>query len=241
MPNFKSVVILTGAGISAESGIKTFRAADGLWENHRVEDVASPEGFFRDPELVHHFYNIRRNQLLHDGISPNKAHFALAELETHFSGNFLLITQNIDNLHEQGGSKKLHHMHGEILQMRCSWSGQVYPILQDLSVKEHCLCCDKPGRLRPNIVWFGEMPLFMDEISTALDQCDLFIAIGTSGNVYPAAGFVQAAAQAGAHTVEINLEPSAMQSAFDEAHYGLASDEVPIFVNNLLTAKGDHN
>ncbi len=241
MSDFKSVVILTGAGISAESGIKTFRAADGLWENHRVEDVASPEGFSRDPELVHQFYNTRRNQLLHDGISPNKAHFALAELETHFSSNFLLITQNIDNLHEQSGSKKVCHMHGEILQMRCSRSGQVFPILQDLSVNEYCSCCNKPGYLRPNIVWFGEVPLFMDEIYTALDQCDLFVAIGTSGNVYPAAGFAQVAGKAGARTVEINLEPSAVQSAFNEARYGLASEKVPAFVNNLLAAEDNCN
>ena len=231
---YQSIVVLTGAGISAESGINTFRASDGLWENHKVEDVATPEGFEADPELVQRFYNERRNQLLHDGIKPNPAHSALAELEKGFNGDFLLVTQNIDNLHEQAGSENLIHMHGEILKCHCSESQAVFPIESDLNVSDLCPCCDKPGLLRPHIVWFGEMPLEMDRIFNALEECDLFIAIGTSGNVYPAAGFVQQARHNGAHTIEINLEPSSVQSTFAEHRYGAASKMVPEFVAELL-------
>ena len=230
----QSIVVLTGAGISAESGIKTFRDSDGLWENYRVEEVASPEGFAADPALVHRFYNLRRHNLLHGGIEPNPAHLALARLEQEFPGEFLLVTQNIDNLHERAGSKRLIHMHGEILKIRCSGSGQVYPLDRDLSVQDRCQCCNEPGRLRPHVVWFGEMPVEMDLIYAALDSCDLFISIGTSGNVYPAAGFVKVARAAGAHTLEINLEPSAVESAFHEHIYGLAGEEVPDFTDKLL-------
>ena len=230
----QSIVVLTGAGISAESGIKTFRDIGGLWENYRVEEVASPGGFAADPVLVHRFYNLRRHNLLHGGIDPNPAHKALARLEREFPGDFLLVTQNIDNLHERAGSSRMVHMHGEILKMRCSASGRVYPIDHDLSVEDRCECCNAPGRLRPHVVWFGEMPMEMDLIYAALDSCDLFISIGTSGNVYPAAGFVQVAHAAGAHTVEINLEPSAVESAFHEHIYGLAGEEVPNFTDRLL-------
>ncbi|MGM1329536.1 NAD-dependent deacylase, partial [Klebsiella michiganensis] len=206
------VVVLTGAGISAESGIKTFRAADGLWEEHRVEDVATPEGFARDPALVQAFYNDRRRQLQGPDIVPNAAHQALARLEEALGDRFLLVTQNIDNLHERAGNRRVIHMHGELLKVRCSWSGP----------------------LRPHVVWFGEMPLDMDEIYLALAECDIFIAIGTSGHVYPAAGFVHEARLQGAHTVELNLEPSQVGSEFAEKHYGLASEEVPRFVEKLL-------
>lgn len=230
----KSIAVLTGAGISAESGIKTFRDIGGLWENYRVEEVASPEGFAADPMLVHRFYNLRRHNLLHGGIDPNPAHKALARLEQEFPGDFLLVTQNIDDLHERAGSLRMVHMHGEILKMRCSVSGQVFPIDHDLSVEDRCECCREPGRLRPHVVWFGEMPMEMNLIYAALDSCDLFISIGTSGNVYPAAGFVQVAHAAGAHTVEINLEPSAVESAFHEHIYGLAGEEVPNFTDRLL-------
>ena len=230
----KSIVVLTGAGISAESGIKTFRDIGGLWENYRVEEVASPEGFTADPVLVHRFYNLRRHNLLHGGIDPNPAHKALARLEQEFPGDFLLVTQNIDNLHERAGSLQMVHMHGEILKMCCSVSGHVYPIDHDLSVEDRCECCREPGRLRPHVVWFGEMPMEMDLIYAALDSCDLFISIGTSGNVYPAAGFVQVAHAAGAHTVEINLEPSAVESDFHEHIYGLASEKVPDFTDKLF-------
>ncbi|GAA4097886.1 Sir2 family NAD+-dependent deacetylase [Zhongshania borealis] len=231
---YKRVVVLTGAGISAESGIQTFRAADGLWEEHRVEDVATPEGFDANPELVQRFYNQRRQQLLSTAVQVNPAHIALAEFERNFQGEYLLVTQNIDDLHERAGSSKLIHMHGELLKMRCSYSGVVYPITADINSDERCVCCGLRGGLRPHIVWFGEMPLAMDEIYCALEQCDLFIAVGTSGNVYPAAGFVQAAASVGAHTIEVNLEPSAVQSAFSQTRYGLASVELPVLLNELL-------
>ncbi|WP_373087415.1 Sir2 family NAD+-dependent deacetylase [Zhongshania sp.] len=231
---YQRVVVLTGAGISAESGIKTFRAAGGLWEEHRVDDVATPEGFAANPGLVQRFYNERRRQLLSAAVSVNPAHLALAEFERKFSGELLLVTQNIDDLHERAGSQKLIHMHGELLKMQCSYSGVVYPIATDISADARCVCCGLCGSLRPHIVWFGEMPLGMDAIYTALEQCDLFIAVGTSGNVYPAAGFVQAAASVGAHTIEVNLEPSAVQSAFLETRYGLASVEVPRLFNELL-------
>lgn len=228
------IVVLTGAGISAESGIQTFRAADGLWESHRVEEVATPEGFARDPALVQRFYNQRRQQLLSEAIQANAAHRALARLEQEFSGEFLLVTQNIDDLHERAGSKNLIHMHGELLKMRCSFSEQVFDIRGDLSTDMLCPCCGQAGRLRPHIVWFGEMPLKMDTIYRALAGCDLFLSIGTSGHVYPAAGFVEQARQAGARTVEINLEPSLVESSFDAHLYGKAGEVLPGFVEDLL-------
>jgi NAD-dependent deacetylase len=232
--NTRSIVVLTGAGISAESGIQTFRAADGLWENHRVEDVASPEGFANDPELVHRFYNARRQQLLAPSMKPNAGHQAVADLEKNFKGEFLLVTQNIDDLHERAGSENIIHMHGELLQMRCIYSDKVFEVREDISVESCCSCCNKPRRLRPNIVWFGEMPKQMDRIFAALAQCDLFLSIGTSGNVYPAAGFVQVAAEVGAHTVEINLEPSTLQSQFDQHIYGRAGEQLPNFVERFF-------
>jgi NAD-dependent deacetylase len=232
MMPFRRIVVLTGAGISAESGIRTFRAADGLWEDHRVEDVATPEAFVRDPVLVHHFYNQRRQQLL-DGIEPNLAHRALADFEKTFNGEFTLVTQNVDNLHEQSGSKSLLHMHGELMQMRCKQSHQVFTCSGDTSVDMPCPCCNQAGNLRPNIVWFGEMPLYMDEIERQLSQCDLFISIGTSGNVYPAAGFYQLAKTYGAHTVELNLEPSSNGSQFDQAIYGPATEVVPAYLESI--------
>lgn len=231
---YESIVVLTGAGISAESGIKTFRAADGLWEEHRIEDVATPEAFIRDPELVQRFYNARRQPLLERSVKPNPAHLALARLEQQFAGQFTLVTQNIDNLHEQAGSRNVLHMHGEILKMQCTRSQQVFPCEHDLQVTDRCDCCNRRGTLRPHIVWFGEMPLFMDEIYARLAECDLFVAVGTSGNVYPAAGFVQVASQHAAETVEINLEPSAVHSAFDTAIYGKAGEELPAWVERLL-------
>jgi len=230
---YQSIVVLTGAGISAESGIRTFRASDGLWEEHRIEDVASPEGFARDPATVHHFYNLRRAQLLHDGIAPNPAHGALAAFEHSFRGDFTLVTQNIDNLHEQAGSTHPLHMHGELLKIRCQNSGRIFDCLEDTSTASVCECCGEPGNLRPHVVWFGEMPLYMDEVYRALDACDLFIAIGTSGNVYPAAGFFEVARAAGAHTVELNLEPSANGSRFHEQRYGPASEVVATYLDEL--------
>ena len=228
----KSIVVLTGAGISAESGIRTFRASDGLWEDHRIEDVATPEGFERNPQLVHHFYNLRRRQLLSPAVRPNPAHTALARLQHRLGDRLLLITQNVDNLHERAGSRDVLHMHGELLKMRCHSSGLVFDIREDLSFDCVCRCCRTPGNLRPHIVWFGEMPFHMPRITQALQQCDLFIAIGTSGNVYPASGFHQTARAAGARTVELNLEPTG--SAFDEHVHGPASAVVPAFLERLL-------
>lgn len=231
---YKKVVVLTGAGISAESGLRTFRDNDGLWENHRVEDVATPEAFIRNPELVYRFYNERRAQLQEPGVKPNKAHKALAEMEDAFGRDFLLVTQNVDNLHEQAGSKNILHIHGELLSARCCATGQDFPYTQSFDGNTPCECCQPHSSIRPNIVWFGEMPLYMEEIYQALTEADLFISIGTSGNVYPAAGLVQEANLYGAHSVELNLEPSAGQNAFAEKHYGKASEIVPGYIQNLL-------
>ncbi len=235
----RRIVVLTGAGISAESGIRTFRGADGLWENHRIEDVATPEAFERDPALVHRFYNERRAQ--HEGwglnerrVEPNAGHLALARFEDEFDGEFLLVTQNIDALHERAGSKNVLHMHGELLTMRCTATGLVQSWLSSSSKQSVCECCGAPGRLRPNIVWFGEMPLYLPEIEAALFASDLFVSIGTSGNVYPAAGFVRLAMAAGARTVELNLEPSANTDCFDEAFYGPGTEVIPRFLDKIL-------
>ena len=230
-----NVVILTGAGVSAESGIKTFRASDGLWENHRIEDVATPEGYERDPTLVQRFYNMRRQQLLGGDVQPNQAHAALARIEQSEQFNVLVVTQNIDNLHERAGTKNIIHMHGELLKCFCTRTQKRFPINEDLNTETKCECCHKPNVLRPDIVWFGEMPYQMDEIYQALNQCDIFLSIGTSGNVYPAAGFVEAANQSGAHTVELNLEPSLVRSAFKETVYGKATDVVDRYVDELLS------
>ncbi|MEZ5690877.1 MAG: Sir2 family NAD+-dependent deacetylase [Rickettsiales bacterium] len=238
--NNKAIVILTGAGISAESGIPTFRASDGLWCNHKVEDVATPEGFARNPDLVQQFYNTRRAQLKE--VEPNAAHQALAELANNWEGRVFLVTQNVDDLHERAqGNKdtkngyKLLHMHGELKKARCLFSDEVFAWEDDLTNDTICSCCGRRGSLRPHIVWFGEMPLEMDLIYHMLDSCDLFIAIGTSGNVYPASGFVHYVRSIGnAHTVELNAEPSAVESLFHEKIYGQATYIVPKYVNKIL-------
>lgn len=228
-----SIVILTGAGISAESGIQTFRGADGLWEGHRVEDVATPEGFARDPELVQRFYNERRRHLL-SGIEANAGHLALARLEEEFQGEVLLVTQNIDNLHERAGSKNIIHMHGELLKARCLDCDEEMLVENDLGIESKCLRCDSQGRLRPDIVWFGEMPYQMPRIETALGNADVFLSIGTSGLVYPAAGFGQLARYAGARTIEANLEETAGSSSFDRCVRGKAGEVLPGLVDELL-------
>ena len=225
MPVTRRVVVLTGAGVSAESGIRTFRASDGLWEEHRIEDVATPEGFAEDPNLVHRFYSERRMQL--DAVAPNRAHLALAEAARQPELELYLITQNVDDLHERAGQPATVHMHGELRKMRCLVTGQVEAFAGVSTRVSVCKCCATAGRLRPHIVWFGEMPLFMEEIHRALSRADVFVSIGTSGNVYPAAGFVRLARQAGAHTVELNLEPSEGARIFDETHYGRATEIVP--------------
>ena len=222
-----SIVVLTGAGISAESGLKTFRASDGLWEGHPVDEVATPEGFAHNPALVHDFYNARRRQL--PTVAPNKAHCALGTFEKQFSGDFLLVTQNVDNLHERGGSENLIHMHGELLKSRCIACNTVRSIDVDMTQESTCGDCGEQGTLRPDIVWFGEMPMEMDRIYSALANCDLFVSIGTSGNVYPAAGFVQEAKMTGAKTVELNLEPGEHANGFDLRLYGPATERVPEF------------
>lgn len=228
------IVILTGAGISKESGLHTFRDADGIWATVRVEDVATPEAFARDKARVHAFYNARRRQLAESGVQPNAAHLALARLERDWGGDVLLVTQNIDDLHERAGSRNLLHMHGELLKARCALCEHVRDWRVSLDASLKCDACGEVGGLRPHVVWFGEMPLFMDEIGAALETCALFVSIGTSGNVYPAAGFVAAAREAGAHTVELNLEPSQGASLFEERDYGPATEIVPAFVDELL-------
>jgi len=231
----QNIVILTGAGISAESGIQTFRASDGLWHDHHIEDVATPEGFAANPELVQTFYNERRRQLKDAQIQPNPAHLALSRLEAEWEGELLLVTQNVDNLHERAGSKNLIHMHGQLDQVRCTESGAVYHWEDDIQKDHVCSCCEKVGTLRPNIVWFGEMPFLMDNINEALMRCDLFISIGTSGKVYPAAGYVEVAKHIGAKTVELNLDPTDGSSVFDLSVNGKAGDLLPDFVDKLLS------
>jgi NAD-dependent deacetylase len=227
MAETRSIVVLTGAGISRESGLHTFRDADGIWASVNIEDVATPEAFLRDPVRVQQFYNERRRGLANNQVAPNAAHMALAEFEANFPGDFLLVTQNIDDLHERGGSRNLIHMHGELLKVRCLQCGNVAEWREDLSVDTACFACGEMGRMRPHVVWFGEMPFEMDRIHAALVACDLFVSIGTSGNVYPAAGFVEAARYAGARTVELNLEPSEGATLFEEAFYGPAATVVP--------------
>jgi len=230
------IVILTGAGISKESGLDTFRDADGIWAKVRLEDVATPEAFARDPAKVHAFYNTRRQGLLDAAVVPNAAHLALARLEAEWPGEVLLVTQNIDNLHERAGSRSLIHMHGELLKARCLDCGAVTDWDGNMDLQSCCLACATMGRLRVHVVWFGEMPFEMDRIYAALADCDLFLSIGTSGTVYPAAGFVQEAQLAGgAHTVELNLEPSDGHSLFAERHYGRAGELVPRYVERLLS------
>lgn len=228
------IIILTGAGISKESGLHTFRDADGIWATVRIEDVATPQAFARDPARVQAFYNTRRRGLLDPAIRPNAAHAALAQLERDWPGGVLLVTQNIDDLHERAGSRNLRHMHGELLRARCVDCGGEPAWRADLAPDSRCDDCGSIGTLRPHVVWFGEMPLFMEEIDAALKRCGLFVSIGTSGNVYPAAGFVATARVAGAHTVELNLEPSQGATLFAESDYGPATALVPAFVDRLL-------
>lgn len=226
------IVILTGAGISAESGIDTFRDAGGLWENHPIEQVATPEGFAKDPELVHRFYNLRRAAL--SKVKPNAAHLALGRLQREFTGELTLVTQNVDDLQERGGSSDVIHMHGELLSAFCSACDHRWQQLSDLSPSTPCPACQTRGGPRPDIVWFGEMPYQMRRLEAAVQACDLFVSIGTSGAVYPAAGFVHLAKTFGARTLELNLEPSQGSAAFDEARHGLATKLVPEWVASVL-------
>lgn len=232
MPRYDRIVILTGAGLSAESGIATFRDKDGIWAKYNIEDVATPQAYARDPKRVLDFYNMRRGMLA--GKQPNDAHRALARLEAEHKGQVLVVTQNIDNLHEAAGTKRMIHMHGELLSAWClacdvrqSWQA---PITLECA----CPRCGAAGRLRPDIVWFGEMPYKMETIYEELSEADLFVSIGTSGNVYPAAGFVAEARQNGIYTVELNLEPSQGASYFHETIHGPATQVVPAYVERIL-------
>jgi len=229
-------VILTGAGISKESGLDTFRDANGIWARYDIEDVATPEAFQRNPALVQEFYNARRRRVLSSDVAPNAAHLALAELERRWDGECLLVTQNVDDLHERAGSVRVLHMHGELLKARCIQSARVLEWKSDITPEDLCPCCGTAGTLRPHVVWFGEIPLGLERISEALRRCDLFIAIGTSGQVHPAAGFVQEArARRRARTVELNLEPTGVSSLFDEQIHGPAGRIVPAYVARLLS------
>lgn len=231
MGSIRNIVILTGAGVSAESGVPTFRGPDGLWEGHRVEDVATPQAFRRNPALVQRFYDERRAAL--DRVAPNAAHMALARLDAEWPGEFLLVTQNVDDLHDRAGMRRLLHMHGELKRALCTGCGAAPAWAGTLSDHPECPRCGA-ARLRPDIVWFGEMPYHMAAIGRALAAADLFVSIGTSGAVYPAAGFVSEARAAGARTLELNLEPSAGTPLFDEARHGPAGMLVPAFVEEML-------
>jgi NAD-dependent deacetylase len=231
MKGVRNIVILTGAGISAESGLRTFRADDGLWEDHRVEDVASPQGFRRDPQLVQRFYDERRKNVM--AAEPNPAHHALARLDEDWDGELLIVTQNIDDLHERAGAGRVLHMHGEALSAWCTACDARHRWTGTLRDRPPCPGCGARA-LRPDIVWFGEMPYRMDEIFAALARADLFVSIGTSGAVYPAAGFVQHAKSAGASALELNLERSQGSAWFDETRLGPASERVPAWVEEML-------
>ncbi len=232
--NQPRIVVLTGAGISAESGVRTFRDNGGLWEEHRVEDVATPDAWAFDPEMVWRFYQARRRQLLE--VQPNGAHLALALLQKNMK-QFTLITQNVDDLHERGGSSDVIHMHGELRTLRCEASQrsevrmQASDLTDDVSL---CSCCANPVRMRPDIVWFGEIPMHMEAILNAVETCEVFIVVGSSGHVYPAAGLVDQANNAGARTVLVNLEAPINASAFDEILLGPAGELLPQLVDRLL-------
>ncbi|WP_338424200.1 NAD-dependent deacylase [Sphingopyxis kveilinensis] len=232
MSEIRNIVILTGAGVSAESGIDTFRDAGGLWEQHRVEDVATPEGFARDPDLVLRFYDMRREAI--QSKQPNAAHHALARLDAEWPGELLIVTQNVDDLHERAGAQRLIHMHGTHLNAWCTGCDVRSSWTAPLIDRPPCPACGVAGHLRPDIVWFGEMPYRMDEIYHALNRADLFVSIGTSGAVYPAAGFVREARASGARTLELNMEPSQGSHWFDEARHGRATWRVPEWVEEML-------
>lgn len=231
MKEIRNIVILTGAGVSAESGIDTFRSAGGLWEKHRVEDVATPDAFARDPELVLRFYDMRRAAIQEK--QPNHAHAALARLDAQWPGNLLIVTQNVDDLHERAGARRLIHMHGEHLLAWCTACDRRHPWTGPLIHRPPCPACDSPT-LRPDVVWFGEMPYRMEAIHAALREADLFVSIGTSGAVYPAAGLVRSARDLGARTLELNLEPSQGSHLFHACRHGPASEVVPAWVDEML-------
>lgn len=228
------VVVLTGAGISAESGVPTFRDADGLWEGHRVEDVATPEAFERDPDTVQRFYDARRRHVA--SVAPNAAHRALARLEGALGEELLVVTQNVDDLHERAGSRRVIHMHGELLRARCATCDMRLRWEGDLRAAAPCAGCGD-GVLRPDVVWFGEMPYALERIERSVVACDTFVAIGTSGAVYPAAGYAALASAFGARTVEVNIAPSDSDVPFTEVRAGAATVEVPRWVDEVIAAR----
>lgn len=236
MKNFNelgNIFILTGAGISKESGLDTFRDQDGMWAKHRIDDVATPEGFQKNPKLVQKFYNQRRSEL--EKVQPNLAHIAIAQLEKVWPGKVTLVTQNVDDLHERAGSKNIIHMHGKLKEARCVETGQVIPWTQDLDISIKCPCCNQKGNLRPNVVWFGELPIDLPLIFQALDTTDYFLSIGTSGNVYPAGGFAQhVQMRGGVQLTEFNIDDSEISHLFQVHQKGLATQTVPLFVENLI-------
>lgn len=236
MPKPNNIVILTGAGISAESGIETFRSEGGLWEQYPIEQVATPEGFAKDPKLVHHFYNMRRAAL--KSVQPNAAHRALARLQQHQrsrGGDLMIITQNVDDLHERGGAADVIHMHGILTSLLCQFCEARWIWTEDAHHEMSCPTCYVKTGPRPDIVWFGEMPYFLDAIDAAMNKADLFVSIGTSGAVYPAAGLVSEAKRRGSPTLELNLEPSQGSYLFDETRLGKAGTVVPEWVNEIMT------
>ena len=224
------IVILTGAGISAESGLPTFRGAGGLWEGRDVMELATPEAFHRNRDLVQRFYNERRQDLLKK--EPNAAHRAIARLQREYPGRVTLVTQNIDDLHERGGSPEVWHIHGELLSCRCTTCDAILECRYDLDPASVCPSCQSVGKLRPHVVWFGETPLFLDELDARTRDATLFAAIGTSGLVYPAANFVHIARSRGARCIEFNLESS--EGVFDEFISGPATQTVTAWVESLL-------
>ncbi len=235
MADYRNIVVLTGSGISAESGVATFRDKDGVWAQYDYREVATPEGFAANPALVHEFYNARRRAL--PGVQPNAAHRALAELEAGLSargGRLTLITQNVDDLHERGGAKDVLHMHGELLKATCTLCGDIREWREDLCVETRCRLCRREGAMRPYVVWFGETPRHLGDAADAIMSADLFVSIGTSGSVYPAAGFVAEARALGVPAMELNLEPSENAGLFDFSRYGAATEVVPTWAAALL-------
>ena len=235
MNDIRNIVILTGAGVSAESGLGTFRGPGGLWEGHRVEDICTPEALARNRDLVLDFYDQRRAALA--TVAPNPAHDALARLDREWPGELLIVTQNVDDLHERAGAKRLLHMHGELMSALCEVCGTRAGYGGSMLDGTLCGGCGATDALRPDIVFFGEMPYQMDAIDRALSRADLFLSIGTSGAVYPAAGYVRSARHFGAHTLELNLEPSEGSYFFHESRMGPASELVPAWVDEVLAAQ----
>ena len=234
MPKYKNIVILTGAGISAESGLATFRASNGLWNNHKVDDVATIEGFVRNPDYVHDFYNELKKEL--QKAKPNDAHLAITKLQQNYPANIYVVTQNVDTLHEKAKNDNVYHIHGVINQAVCQNCGHILETFSDVTTETVCSNCNVAGMMKPNIVFFGENLLFMDEVDCFLRKCDLFVSVGTSGVVFPAASFVQTAKYYGASTIEFNLEATSNNLYFDKHVIGKAGVTLPAFVDNLIAS-----